>query len=284
MTMFGAIAMRGLGVLLLVAAALKLYGLAVEPVGGVGIFSEPWVQTLIVEWEIALGIWLVWGVNRALAWLAAMATFATFAAVSAWQGWIGQTTCGCFGALRVNPWAALGVDLAALAVLAFARQHAWTIEAPKRLANTLRPLALGACGVFAILGGMAGLATIGFGSPDAGLAYLRGERLTVAPRVVDVGEGYVDKSTEVVITLRNWTDKAIRIIGGTSDCSCVVTNDLPVTVSPGEAQRLTISLAMKGRPGQFTRSALLYTDDERFPKVGFRLTGRSHERPENEAQ
>ena len=47
--MFGAWAMRGLGGLLLLAAGLKMYGLAVEPVGRAGIFSEPWVQTLIVD-------------------------------------------------------------------------------------------------------------------------------------------------------------------------------------------------------------------------------------------
>ena len=70
--MFGVMAMRGLGGLLLLAAALKMYGLAIEPVGRAGIFSEPWVQTLIVEWEIGLGIWLVSGVNRWLAWLACL--------------------------------------------------------------------------------------------------------------------------------------------------------------------------------------------------------------------
>lgn len=282
--MFGAMAMRGLGGLLLLAAALKLYGLALEPVGRAGIFSEPWVQTLIVEWEIGLGAWLLLGMKPAVAWLIATATFLTFAGVSFWQGWIGQTSCGCFGAIRVNPWLAFAIDLTALGLLAVARRQACRTDARSRIASAFRPLALGACGVFAILGLMAGVATIAIGSPDAALAYLRGDRLSVVPRLVDVGEGYVGDRKEVVVTVRNWTDKPIRIVGGTSDCSCVVTNDLPLTVPPGEAHPLTVKLAMKGNPGQFTRSARLFTDDERDRLVGFRLTGTAHEGTENEAQ
>src|SRR5438093_8195142 len=108
--------LRILGCLLLVAAGLKLHGLAVEPVGAAGFFSSPWVQMLIVEWEIALGISLVWGINPWLAWLAATATFLAFASVSFWQGWIGQATCQCVGAIHVNPWLAFGTDLTALAL------------------------------------------------------------------------------------------------------------------------------------------------------------------------
>jgi hypothetical protein len=274
MTMFGAIAMRGLGVLLLVAAALKLYSLAVEPVGGVGFFSEPWVQTLIVEWEILLGTWLVWGVNRALAWLAANVTFVCFAAVSLWQGWIGQVSCGCFGAISVSPWVALSSDVVGLVFLAFAWRHAWTRQAPALLVSAIRPVAIGVCGVSAMLACMAAIATIALGSPHAGLAYLRGDSVTVTPRLIDVGEGYQGDRKEAVIRLHNWSAQPIRVIGGTSDCSCVVTRDLPVTLSPDESCNLTVRLVITGSAGQFTRTAQLFTDDDRHRSVRFRLTGR----------
>jgi hypothetical protein len=45
--MFGILAMRGVGALLLLAAALKMYGLAVEPVGRAAFFRSRWMQTLI---------------------------------------------------------------------------------------------------------------------------------------------------------------------------------------------------------------------------------------------
>jgi hypothetical protein len=278
--MFGTIVMRGLGGLLLLAAALKLYGLAVEPVGGIGIFSEPWLQTLIVEWEIALGIWLVWGVNRALAWLAAVATFVTFTVISASQGLIGQGSCGCLGSIRVNPWIAFGVDVASLALLGMARAQASTAENQTQISRVFGTLSLGGCGVLAILGAMAAISTLAFGSPDAGLAYLRGDHISILPRLVDVGEGQLGETKEITVTLRNWTKRPVRIIGGTADCACVLTKDLPLRVQAGESRIVTVAVDLIGEPGPFTRTGMLFTDDDDAPILRFRVTGRSHEKPQ----
>ena len=130
--------LRMLGVLLLVAAGLKLHGLAVEPIGAAGFFSAPWVQMLVVEWEIALGIWLVWGVSPALAWLAATATFVGFACVSLWQRSVGQVTCGCLGAIHIDPGLAFAADLIALTLLGLARRQVAGARPPGQLANGLR--------------------------------------------------------------------------------------------------------------------------------------------------
>lgn len=266
--------LRILGCLLLVAAALKLHGLAIEPIGG-GSFSQPWLQTVIVEWEIILGAWLMSGTHRLLASIVAMATFVIFAAASFWQGWIGQSSCGCFGAIQVNPWLSFSIDIVALLLLMVSarrerREPTNTLHPPK----VLRVVGVGACGVFAILGVLTAIATVIFGSPQAGLAYLRGERLSVQPRFVDVGEGGLGETREVAVLLHNWTDRPIRILGGTSDCSCVVTKDLPINVEPGETRFLTVSVVLNGAPGDFSRLALLFTDDEASHVVPFRLSGR----------
>jgi hypothetical protein len=268
--------LRVIGCLLLVAAGLKLHGLAVEPVGAAGFFSAPWVQMLILEWEIALGIWLISGTQRALAWLAATATFIGFAAVSFWQGWIGQVTCLCFGAIHVDPWVSFAIDLTALTLLGCARSSAVASQPSGQLAPNLRFLAVGACGVLLILGMFAAIGAVAFGSPAAALAYLRGERISIEPRLLDVGEGYFGEEKEVVVQVRNWTQKPIRVIGGTFDGGCVVTNDLPLTVTPGEVRALTVSVRLIGPAGQFTRYAKLFTDDEQSSTIAFRLMGRSH--------
>src|SRR5262245_11117104 len=85
---------RVLGLLLLVAAGLKAYGVAVEPVGSAGLFSAPGFQIAVVQFEIVLGVWLLWGIKPVGAWAAAVATFACFAGVSFYLGWEGQTSCG----------------------------------------------------------------------------------------------------------------------------------------------------------------------------------------------
>lgn len=274
--MFGAWAMRGLGGLLLLAAALKMYGLAVAPVGRAGIFSEPWVQIVILEWEITLGVWLLTGRYRSAAWLATIATFVVFACINFWQGWLGQGSCGCFGKIHVNPWLTLGIDAGALVSLTLCRRHAFASETLGEFATWLRPVAIGIGAVAILLGIIAGIGTISFGSPAAALASLRGERLSIQPRLVDVGDVEMGQRKEAIFDVQNWTDKPIRLVGGTSDCSCVVTKDLPMTIPAGESCSLTISIASKGHAGQFTRSVFLFTDDEQLPKVQFRVTGQSH--------
>ncbi|MBI2807075.1 MAG: hypothetical protein HYX68_19010 [Planctomycetes bacterium] len=60
--MFSLIA-RCLGLLLLTAAGLKIYGFGVDPVARLGIFSAPAFQFLVIVFEILLGLWWVSGVQ-----------------------------------------------------------------------------------------------------------------------------------------------------------------------------------------------------------------------------
>jgi hypothetical protein len=71
-----------LGLVLLTAAALKLSGMNVTALPRVGWFSTPRVQVAAATWEMVLGLWLLSGVRRPVAWLAAVGTFITFAGVS----------------------------------------------------------------------------------------------------------------------------------------------------------------------------------------------------------
>jgi len=61
---------RVLGVLLPVAAGLKLYGLNVTALPRVGWFAGPQVQVAAAAWELVLGLWLLSGSGRAVILLA----------------------------------------------------------------------------------------------------------------------------------------------------------------------------------------------------------------------
>jgi uncharacterized protein DUF1573/methylamine utilization protein MauE len=274
--MFAIWVLRGLGGLLLLAAGLKMYGLAVEPIGRAGFFSQPWVQTALVEWEIFLGLWLIWGQYRAGAWLFATTTFLIFACFNFWQGWIGQGSCGCFGRLQVNPWLTFAIDLAALGTLISVLRNARIPCAMVGISGILRALLLSTAAVFAALGILAGIGTLTFGSPAAALAHLRGERISIDPSLVDVGDGTLGDQKEIVINVLNWSKNPIRIVGGTSDCSCVATRDLPLSIDAGATSPVRVYLTMKGNPGQFTRLVRLFVEDEPLQIVYFRVTGRIH--------
>lgn len=266
---------RALGVVLLVAAALKLHGLAFVPADPSGIFSAPEWQLGIVEMEMFLAVWLISG-NRPLgSWLSALLAFGVFAGASFYQGWIGHASCGCFGAVEVNPWITFSLDIAVVIALLIARPDLRPLGDNSRatLAGALLPLGGGVLGTAAILGLLAGLAHVGFGSTQGALAYLRGERLSVSPQMVDMGLGQPGETRAASVQLTNWTDKPIRLIGGTSDCSCVATEDLPLTIPPGEGRTIHVKMRLPAANGLFNRTAMLMTDDDQARTVLLRLTG-----------
>jgi hypothetical protein len=259
-----------------VAAGLKLYGLQVSAVPRIGPLYAPWVQMAVLQWEIILGLWLVSGWYPLGSWLAAVGTFAAFAAVSGYLGWAGQAGCGCFGSVEASPWHAFAVDVLILLTLAWVRPD-WRLllEHPRlalrRAGGTALAFFAGAAVLFSLL---AGLGAWMFGSLDAALAHIRGERVSVRPGFVDLGSGAPGQSVATTVELVNRTDRPVRIIGGTSDCSCVTTNDLPVTLAPGESRPVSIRVGLPTTPGLFNRQAFFWTDDDQARAIVFPLSGR----------
>ena len=64
---------------------------------------------------------------------------------------------------------------------------------------------------------LTGLACWVYGSPDAALARLRGEAISLYPRMVDVGTRAPGEQWETTIEVVNRTDHPIRLIGGAKD-------------------------------------------------------------------
>jgi Methylamine utilisation protein MauE len=261
-----------LGLLLLTAAALKLYGFHVSAVPRAGWLSTPWAQMALILWEVILGLWLVSGLYPAGSWLAALATFTVFAIVSGYLGWIGVASCGCFGSIKASPWDAFAVDVVALIALVVARPDLGSLrEKSQRTLAHVGGVAVGAAALFGLLAGTGALI---FGSADAALAHLRGERVSVRPAFVDIGSGVPGQTFEATVELVNRTDRPVRIIGGTSDCSCVTTDELPLTLGPGEARGVTVRVKLSSDLGIFNRKAFFWTDHDQARAVLFDLTGR----------
>jgi hypothetical protein len=245
-----------LGAVLLTAAGLKLHGLNVTAVPRVGWFATPRVQVAAAAWELVLGLWLLSGAARAWAWLAVAATFAAFAGISGYFGWTGVANCGCFGVLRTRPWTVFGVDVAALVLLAVCRPNlrAGALRLPVELRTAF-------AGAAAVLIGLAGVGYGLYGSPRAALDRISGVALAVSPEHIDFGSGSTGQELERSVEVRNWTDRPVRLIGGTSNCSCVTTTGLPLTIPPGEARPVTIRMTVvASKPGALTRAAELWTD------------------------
>ena len=72
----------GIALILLTAAVLKAHQLATVPSLGEGLFHARWFNVLVVQFELFLGIWLIFGKLPKLTWLVTIGCFAVFASVS----------------------------------------------------------------------------------------------------------------------------------------------------------------------------------------------------------
>ena len=256
------------GGLLLSAAGLKLAGTDVSVYAQFSWLHTSTVQTATVVWELILGIWILSQRGRFLAWLLAFGTFLAFTIISGTLGFIGQADCGCFGLIKASPWAAFSVDVVALLVLALAkpRWESWATQRPSFLRF----------GLFAGLLVVAlSVAEFGLGGVDTVLAKLRGLPFHTTPSVLDFGTGEAGTSIDRQLTVKNYKATPLRLIGGTSDCSCLATQSLPITIPANSQAEVTIRLRIPaGTPGELARLVELYADDPIQPKISLRAVCR----------
>jgi thiol-disulfide isomerase/thioredoxin len=112
------IILKVLGLLLLAAAVLKGHELLTTPMANTDIWSNRYFLIFQVEFELALGIWLLSGLFRRAAWLVVLGCFTLFCCVTLYKGLTGAASCGCFGKVHVNPWVTLfAIDLPAVVSL-----------------------------------------------------------------------------------------------------------------------------------------------------------------------
>jgi hypothetical protein len=146
----GRLARVSLGVLLIVAAIAK----GVSSADSAAVMLRGWpfaVQWTVVEAELVFGALLVCGVYRKLAHYAALVIFTGFA-LFALRGIIeGEKSCGCFGAVAVDPHLTLLVDLAAIVALVVTRPTASELRSPIVGRSVKREL-IGVAAIVAVIG------------------------------------------------------------------------------------------------------------------------------------
>jgi hypothetical protein len=120
------ILLRILGFLLLAGAVLKGWQLVTEPVANQDIWSYRPFLIFVVEFELALAVWLLSGVFKKAVWLTVLLCFCTFSFITLYKGLTGAASCGCFGKVHVNPWITLfAIDLPCVIALTVFRPKVW---------------------------------------------------------------------------------------------------------------------------------------------------------------
>lgn len=114
--------LRLLGILLVTAALFKGHELLSLPVANKDLWSYRPFLVFQVECELALGLWLLSGLWKRLAWWVSLLCFGLFCGVTLYKALTGAASCGCFGQIQLNPWITLAaIDVPAVLLLLFFR-------------------------------------------------------------------------------------------------------------------------------------------------------------------
>jgi len=108
--------------------------------------------------------------------------------------------------------------------------------------------------------------------PWRSLARIRNETLSVEPAVTFVGESQAGTDRLIPVTLHNYSNKPIKVIGGTVSCVCMTLQDLPVTVPAHGTATVHVNVIFRGTLGQFTHSFKFYHSGREQSTAG-RFTG-----------
>lgn len=260
-----------LGAVLSGAAALKFQGLSTGALPQNPLLASPHLLLLAIEVEALLGLWLLSGLAQRHARLAGIGFFALLTAISLHQGLTGQRSCGCFGTIHVSPWWTFAFNVAAIASLAWFRPRvASTAAAPPAWVQPWVQIGVGAGAILVVV---VGIFLLLHDEPVRALAQLRGEAVGVEPYVTDVGAGRPGEMRTFTIHLTNYTARPVRVVGGTTSCSCVTTKDLPVELPPARSRTIRVEMRFAGSPGRFLHRFVLYTDNEHQWAVVAHFTG-----------
>jgi hypothetical protein len=263
------------GLLLAIAAILKLAGLVGEPSRRMGLFSLESVKVAEINFEFFLALWLWSGVSPSWSWVTSVLVFMSFSGVSFNQAWSGESTCGCFGKVDVNPWYTFYLDLFVLAALALARPTNFAISEllSVGIPTTRKRLVLGASALAIVFAFTGVFVDFYFGSFHAALANFKGELVVVDPFISDLGVCNDRDRKEVSVRVFNHGEKPVRIVGQTPDCSSRIATKLPMEIPAHESVGLRLVYVVNGDVGIFTNDVVLFLDTGSLETLTFRLTG-----------
>lgn len=247
------------GMLLIAAGLLKTTGGNLAAYQAIPFMSSQAMQQGVIFIEFALGIWLLSNVFPWCCWLITLATFGIFTAVSCYLWVLGESSCNCFGRLSLHPGITFSIDL--VVVLALIMLRPMRPELSQLRNQTLK--IVGTLGSFLVILTVV-YSTLLFitGDPWKAIAKWSGEKLRILPVVTDLGSSTIGDSRTVSITLENLTEKEIRVVGGTKSCSCIASDDLPITIDACSSATIGVRFKFTGSVGRFVHRFDLLLDGD----------------------
>lgn len=265
-----------LGFLLVFAAIMKLTGGPSSVVSSITVYSHSAFVALI-QAEMILGVWLIGGWFPRACHLVAIIFFIILATISGWMVAQGQSECECFGRLEVRPETTLLVDIAAVGLLVATWRVLWlsTTGHENRATELLRGVLVATiAGIAIVILLVLSLQIFWQTNLQGVLARLRGESWNAKPSSVFLGSAESGIPITSSITLENFSDRDLRIVGSSSSCSCLLRREIPFTIARNSSETIDLTVQFRGSSGRFVEQIIYYSDAADQITFAVRIHGR----------
>lgn len=114
---------------------------------------------------------------------------------------------------------------------------------------------------------LAGIATTLFGSWGAFATWARGEKLYVPMRTIRITGAKPGEKVRAVFVIQNVTSRPVKLLGSHTGCSCIVAENLPMSIAPAQMQSVAVTISLPNNlEGDSLNEVELFVDhpDERL--------------------
>ena len=87
--------------------------------------------------------------------------------------------------------------------------------------------------------------TYKFGSLNATIDFLRGERLLIDHKSINLGAMPKNESTSFAYKLTNMSSSKVKILGFNMSCSCLRPIEVPDLIEPGDSENFSVNILTK---------------------------------------
>ena len=112
-----------------------------------------------------------------------------------------------------------------------------------------------------------------FGSLRATIDFLRGERLLVDHKYVNLGTMPMNESIRFSYKLTNMSSSTVKILGVNMTCSCLRPTEVPDLIKPGESENLIVNILTKETMPDINLTIDLLTSDPLNQSISLNVIG-----------
>lgn len=241
-------------ILLLTAAVLKAWPMVTGQ--AIDTQAASLGKLILIQGEVALALWLMSGINAVWSFRAAIVFFAGATTMNLRSIWLREISCGCFGTIEVPPSVSLAVNSVVISALVLMRPQLASGLVSSAITSVrsmgwappicVLILAIGAAGVFA--------------------RNLLRPVVIETPREIDLGVLEAGAKKDVVISLRNVSDKPVTVVGAKTSCTCSLVKGLPIEIGAGKSAEVLLSVIPPSK-NEFEGSVIYYSNNKNASNI-----------------